>query len=46
MVSSDARTPEAYLAALPDDRREALSALRRVILDNLRGRSRTARRRA
>jgi hypothetical protein len=35
MVSSDAQSPEQYLAALPDDRREALSALRSVILDNL-----------
>lgn len=35
MVSSDAQSPGEYLAALPEDRRKALSALRRVILDNL-----------
>lgn len=35
MVSSDAQSPEEYLAALPEDRRVALSALRKVILDNL-----------
>lgn len=30
-----AQTPEAYLAALPDDRREALGAVRRTILEHL-----------
>ena len=35
MVSSEAQSPEEYLAALPEDRREALSTLRKVILDNL-----------
>ena len=36
MVTSDSQTPEEYLASLPDDRREALGAVRRTILDNLR----------
>jgi hypothetical protein len=31
----DAETPDAYLAALPDDRRAAISAVREQILDNL-----------
>ena len=35
MVQSTASTVEEYLAELPPDRREAVSALRRVILDNL-----------
>lgn len=35
MVTSDSQTPDEYLASLPDDRREALSAVRRTILDNL-----------
>lgn len=35
MVSSDAQSPAEYLAALPEDRREALTAVRKVILDNL-----------
>lgn len=34
-MRSDAATVEAYLAALPDDRREALAALRAVILERL-----------
>ncbi len=34
-MRSKAATVEAYLAELPPDRREALSAIRRVILDNL-----------
>ena len=35
MATIDARTPEEYIAALPPDRREAISAVRKVILDNL-----------
>jgi hypothetical protein len=35
MVQSKARTVEEYLASLPPDRREAISAVRRVILKNL-----------
>lgn len=35
MVTSDARTPDEYIAALPDDRREAVSAVRDVVRDNL-----------
>ncbi len=35
MASSDAATPDAYLAALPADRRHALTALRDVIRANL-----------
>ena len=35
MVSSDATTPAAYLASLPTDRRQALTALRDLILTNL-----------
>ena len=34
-MTSDATTPEEYLAGLPEDRRAALSAVREVILDNL-----------
>ncbi len=34
-MRSDAATVEAYLAGLPQDRREALSAVRSVILDRL-----------
>jgi Domain of unknown function (DU1801) len=34
-VRSDATDVEEYLSALPDDRRDALSAVRRVVLDNL-----------
>jgi uncharacterized protein YdhG (YjbR/CyaY superfamily) len=34
-MTSKAATVEQYLAELPDDRREALSALREVILANL-----------
>lgn len=34
-MKSDATTPEEYLAALPEERREALSAVREVILANL-----------
>lgn len=35
MVSSKAATVEGYLNELPEDRREAISAVRQVILDNL-----------
>ncbi len=35
MVSSDATTPEAYLASLPADRREAIAAVRDVVNANL-----------
>lgn len=31
----DAKTPDGYIAGLPDDRKEAISALRKVINDNL-----------
>ena len=34
-MRSDAKTVEQYLASLPDDRREALTAVRNVILRNL-----------
>jgi hypothetical protein len=34
-VRSDAATVEEYLAALPDDRRNAIAAVREVILENL-----------
>jgi hypothetical protein len=35
MVSSDARTPEEYLARLPDDRRDAIAQVVDVVRDNL-----------
>jgi hypothetical protein len=35
MVKSSASTPEAYIAGLPPERREAITEVRRVILDNL-----------
>lgn len=35
MVQSDAKTVEDYLADLPEDRRDAIEAVRHVILDNL-----------
>lgn len=35
MLSSDATTPDEYLRGLPNDRRPAIEAVRRVILDNL-----------
>jgi hypothetical protein len=35
MVSSDARTPEEYLARLPDDRRDAIGQVVDVVRDNL-----------
>ena len=34
-MHSDAATVDSYLAGLPDDRREAISAVRTAILDNL-----------
>lgn len=34
-MQSKAKTVEAYLAELPDDRREAIGAIRKVILKNL-----------
>ena len=35
MVTSDARTVDEYIAALPDDRREAVAAVRDVVRKNL-----------
>lgn len=35
MVTSGARTPDEYIAALPEDRREAVRAVRDVVRDNL-----------
>ena len=35
MVSSDAETPDAYIASLPADRREAIAAVRDVVRANL-----------
>jgi len=35
MVSSKAETVEEYLAELPDDRREAIEAVRQTVLDHL-----------
>ena len=34
-MTSDAKTPEEYINALPQDRKEAVSNLRKVVLDNL-----------
>lgn len=34
-MTSDAKTPEAYINALPQDRKDAVSKLRKVILKNL-----------
>jgi uncharacterized protein DUF1801 len=34
-MTSDAKTPEEYINNLSDDRKEAISKLRKVILDNL-----------
>lgn len=34
-MRSDAKTVEKYVAQLPEDRRQAIDAVRRVILDNL-----------
>lgn len=35
MASSSAQTVEAYLAELPPDRRKAVAAVRKVVLENL-----------
>jgi hypothetical protein len=35
VVQSKAETPEEYLGGLPDDRREAIAAVRETILENL-----------
>ena len=35
MVTSAARTPEEYIASLPDDRREAVRTVAQVVRDNL-----------
>ncbi|HEX2884212.1 MAG TPA: DUF1801 domain-containing protein [Candidatus Limnocylindria bacterium] len=35
MTTSSARTPDEYIAALPEDRREAMQRVRDVIRDNL-----------
>jgi hypothetical protein len=35
VASSDAKTPEEYIASLPPDRREAISAMREVVRRNL-----------
>lgn len=35
MVQSSAQSPEAYLAELPDDRRDVMQRLRSVVLENL-----------
>ncbi|MCC6562538.1 MAG: DUF1801 domain-containing protein, partial [Xanthomonadales bacterium] len=34
-MQSNANTVEEYLASLPEDRRHALAAVRKVILDNI-----------
>ncbi len=34
-MTSDAKTPEAYISALPQERKDAVSKLRKVILTNL-----------
>ena len=34
-MTSDVKTPEQYINQLPEDRKEAISKLRKVILDNL-----------
>ena len=36
-MQSDAKTPQAYLAALPPERREVVSRLHEIIQDNLKG---------
>src|SRR5688572_17170790 len=35
MARSDATTPDEYIAALPEDRRDAVAAVRRVVNENL-----------
>jgi len=34
-MTSDAKTPDAYIQSLPEDRKEAVTHLRKVILENL-----------
>lgn len=34
-MTSEAKTPQDYIKALPDDRKKAITKLRKVILDNL-----------
>ncbi|WP_459210523.1 DUF1801 domain-containing protein [Aquimarina rhabdastrellae] len=34
-MTSDAKTPDEYISNLPDDRKEPMQALRKVILENL-----------
>ena len=34
-MTSDAKTPEEYISQLPEDRKESISKLRKVILDNI-----------
>jgi uncharacterized protein YdhG (YjbR/CyaY superfamily) len=34
-MTSDAKTPEEYISALPEDRKEAISKLRKIVLKNL-----------
>ncbi len=34
-MTSDAKTPEAYIAALPEDRKQVISKLREIILENI-----------
>jgi len=34
-MTSDAKTPEAYIESLPEDRKEAVAQLRKVVLENL-----------
>ena len=34
-MTSDAKTPDAYIQSLPEDRKEAVTRLRKVILENL-----------
>lgn len=34
-MTSDSTTPEAYIQSLPEDRKEAVSKLRKVVLENL-----------
>jgi len=34
-MTSDAKTPEAYIAALPEDRKQVITKLREIILENI-----------
>lgn len=34
-MTSDAKTPEEYISTLPEDRKEAISKLRKIVLKNL-----------